>query len=179
MYIDILKKIVNNYKYYKDIAINLEWIKADSKYYDWYKKYPIGMFANIINFPENYVKNNFERAYVQTVLTGMAWSEEWEQDFWNIPFSERLKYMIQAENFYAGYMTYRELRMKPVTEEHLINEIRWHASYDSVSESEINSVVSYVIGAENIELGGSYSSDHTFISIKNNSIMITDCGIWD
>lgn len=75
----------------------------------------------------------------------MAYSEEWEEDFCNVPSSELLKYMIQAKDFYADYMTYRELRMKPVTEEYLINEIRWHAGYGSVSESEINSVVSYGI----------------------------------
>lgn len=179
MYIDILKQIVNNYEYYKSIAVNLEWTEFNSRYYEWSKKYPVGIFIIICEFPEGYIKDNFEQAYVQTVLSNMTYSEEWVEDFRNVPSSELLKYMTQAKDFYAGYMTYRELRMKSVTEEYLINEIQWHAGCGSVSESEINSVMLYVMGAENIELGGSYLGDHTFISIKDNSIMITDCGIWD
>ncbi|MDE6780219.1 MAG: hypothetical protein K2J40_01985 [Ruminococcus sp.] len=179
MYIDILKKIVNNYDYYKDIAVNLEWTETYSKYYDWFKKYPIGMFVSIYDFPENYVRDNFEQAYVQTVLMYMAYCEEWEQDFWKIPYSERLQYMTQAKDFYADYMTYKEYRMKAVTEEYLINEIKCHAEMYNIPESKVNSVIPYLTGAENIEIGGYYFGDHTFISIKDNSIMLVDCGIWD
>lgn len=179
MYIDTLKKIVNHYDYYRNIAVNLEWTEFSSEYYDWYKKYPIGMFISIIHFSENYVKENFEQAYVQTVFTYMAYMEDSEEDFRNIPSSELLKYMTQAKNFYAGYMTYRELRMKPVTEKYLINKIKCHAIDNDIPESDINSVIPYVIGAENIEIGGCYSGDHTFISIKDSSIMLVDCGIWD
>ena len=62
MYIDILKQIVNNYEYYKNIAVNLEWVEFSSKYYDWIKKYPLGMFCTVFDFSESYVKNNFEQA---------------------------------------------------------------------------------------------------------------------
>lgn len=179
MYADTLKKIVNNYEYYKNIAVNLEWIEFNSRYYDWYKKYPVGISVSIYEFPEGYIKDNFEKAYTQTVLLQMAYCEEWEQDFWKIPPSERLQYMTQAENFYSDYITYKELRMKPVTEDYLIQQIKWHAGENDIPESEVNLVIPYLTGAENIEIGGGYSEDHTFISIKDNSIMIIDCGIWD
>ena len=178
MYTDILKKIVNNYEYYRDIAVNLEWAESRSEYYDWtVKVYTIGMNVRIYDFPENYVRNNFEKAYTQAVLSDMAYYEEWEQDFWKIPQSERLEYMTNADNFYSDYVTYKELRMKTVTEDYLINEIWWHAFYNSVQGSKLNSLIPYVMGAENIEIGGIYS-DHTFVSIKDNSIMIIDCVIF-
>lgn len=80
MYTDILKKIVNNYEYYRDIAVNLEWAESRSEYYDWtVKVYTIGMNVRIYDFPENYVRNNFEKAYTQAVLSDMAYYEEWEQ----------------------------------------------------------------------------------------------------
>lgn len=93
MYTDILKKIVNNYDYYRDIAVNLEWIESDSKYYDWFKKYPVEIFITVCYFPEGYVKNNFEQAYVQSVLTYIAYAEEFEEDFRNTPSAELLKYI--------------------------------------------------------------------------------------
>lgn len=179
MYIDILKNIVNNYDCYKDIAVNLEWIETDSEYYDWFKKYPLGMIVSIYDFPKNYVRDNFEKAYTQVVLLQMAYYEEWEHDFWKIPFSERLEYMTQAKDFYADYMTYKEYRMKPVTKDYLIKEIKCHSRMYNIPESEVNSVIPYVMGAENIEIGGIYYGDHTFISVKDNSIMLTECGIWD
>lgn len=179
MYIDILKKIVNHYEYYRNIAVNLEWAEFNSKYYDWFQKYPIGIFVAVCEFQKGYVKNNFEQAYVQTVLTYMAYIEEFKEDFRNTPSDELLKYMTQAEDFYSNYMTYKELRMIPVTEEYLINQIWFYAESNSVSESDINSVIPYVTGAENIEIGGYYGLDYTFISVKDNSIMLVDCGVWD
>ncbi|MCM1357738.1 MAG: hypothetical protein NC205_04020, partial [Prevotella sp.] len=171
-------QIVNNYERYKNIAVNLEWTEFNSKYYDWFKKYPVGIFVTVCDFPENYVKNNFEQAYVQTVLTYMAYSEEFKEDFRNTPSNELLKYMTQAKDFYAIYMTYEELRMKSVTEDYLIQQIKWHTGDDDIPESDINSVIPYLTGAENIEIGGSYLSDNTFISIKDNSIMLIDCAIF-
>ena len=179
MYMDILKKIVNHYDYYKDIAVNLEWTEIHSKYYDWYKKYPVGMFITTFDFPEDYVKNNFEQAYVQTVLTYMAYAEEFKEDFRNTPSDELLKYMTQAEDLYSNYITYKELRMILVTGEYLIQKIKSHAEEYSIPESEVNAVIPYIRGAENIEIGGYNGLDHTFISIKDHSIMLVECGIWD
>lgn len=179
MYIDILKKIVNHYEYYKNIAVNLEWAEFNSRYYDWFQKYPIGIYVAVCEFQEGYVKDNFEQAYMQTVLTYMAYINEFEEDFRNTPSDELLKYMTEAEDFYSAYITYEELRMIPVMEEYLINQIWFYAESNDVSESEINSVIPYVTGAENIEIGGLFCRDHTFISIKDNSIMLIKCGVWD
>ncbi len=178
MYIDILKKIVNHYDYYRNIAVNLEWTELNSRYYEWHKNHHVGIFVTVCDFPENYVKNNFEQAYVQAVLTYTAYMEEFEKDFRNIPSAELLKYMTQSKELYADYITYKELRMKTVTEEYLINEILWHAVYNSVLGKEVNSLIPYITGAENIEISGCYSRKHTFISIKDNSIMLFECQIY-
>lgn len=178
MYIDILKKIVNNYDYYRGIAVNLECAEFNSRYYEWFKNHHVGIYVTVCDFPEGYVKNNFEQAYVQAVLAYMAYAEEFKEDFQNTPSAELLKYVAQAENLYSDYVTYKELRMKTVTEDYLINEIWWHAVYNSVQGSKFNSLIPYVMGAENIDIGGIYSRDHTFVSIKDNSIMIIDCVIF-
>ncbi|MDE7105404.1 MAG: hypothetical protein K2O36_05940 [Ruminococcus sp.] len=172
MYADILKKIVNHYDYYKNIAVNLEWTVFNSGYYEWHKNHHVVIFVTVCDFSGDYVKNNFEQAYVQTVLTYMAYMEEFKEDFRNTPSAELLKYMTQAEDFYANYITYKELRMKQVTEEYLINEIWLHAVYNSVPERKVNSLIPYLAGAENIEIGGFYPEEHTFISIKDTSIML-------
>lgn len=172
MYIDILKKIVNHYEYYRNIAENLEWTEFNSRYYEWHKNHRVGIFVTVCDFPEGYVKNNFEQAYVQTVLTYIAYAEEFKEDFQNALSAELLEYMIKSEELYADYITYKELRMKQVTEEYLINEIWWHAVYNSVLASEINSLIPYLTGAENIEIGGYYPEEHKFISIKDNSIVL-------
>ncbi|MDE6425312.1 MAG: hypothetical protein K2K89_04130 [Ruminococcus sp.] len=179
MYIDILKKIVNNYEYYKNIAVNLEWVEFSSKFYDWYE-YPIGAYVIICDFPENYIKNNFEQAYVQTVLKYMDYmGRRWNKDSQDIKPAELPEDMTKNKDLYEEYITYNELRMKYVTENYLIQQIKWHTEDNDIPESEINSVIPYLTGAENIEIGGGYSEDHTFISIKDNSIMLIDCGIWD
>lgn len=185
MYIDILKKIINNYEHYRDIAVNLEWVETNSKHYDLtVKNHALGMFIRIYDFPENYVKENFEKAYTQTVLSDMAFEEEWEQDFWKIPSSKRLEYMTQAEEFYSDCINYNECRMNPVAEDYLIQLVKDYAEMYrrkmyNIPESEINFVISFLTGAENIEIGGYYPLDHTFISIKDSSIMLIDYGVWD
>ncbi|MDE6834341.1 MAG: hypothetical protein K2J39_08895, partial [Ruminococcus sp.] len=180
-------KIVNNYEYYKNIAVNLEWVETASKFYDWVNEYYIiGIYVIVCNFPTNYIKNNFERAYVQTVLTYMNFLKS-GQNFCKIPPSERLKYMTRDKELYEEYITYDELRMKFVKEDYLIQKIKSYTEYDdipesNIPESEINSVIPYLTGAENIEIGGGdfieYEIDHTFISIKDNSIMLIECGTW-
>lgn len=183
MYIDILKKIVNNYDYYRDIAVNLEFAEFNSRHYDWVNEYTIiGIYVTVCDFPEGYVKNNFEQAYVQAVLAYMAYAEEFKEDFQNTPSAELLKYVAQAENLYSDYVTYKELRMKSVTEDYLIQQIKLYTEDNDISENEINSIIPYLTEAENIEIGGcdfiDYFIDHTFVSIKDNSIMIIECGIW-
>lgn len=177
MYIDILKQIINNYERFKEIAVNLECVVVNSVHLDWYKKYPVGITVDIINFPEGYVKNNFEKAYVQAVMSYIAWAEEWKQNFWNLTAEKRLFCLTKGR--LEDYISYKEVRMKSVTEEYLIKEIKWHAEENSIPESEVSSVIPYLTGAENIEIGGCYYRDHTFISVKDNSIMLLDCGIWD
>ena len=182
MYIDILKKIVNNYDYYRDIAVNLEFAEFNSRYYEWFKNHHVGIYVTVCDFPEGYVKNNFEQAYVQSVLCSMAYYEEWKQNFWEVPYSKRLEYMTQDKGIYEQYITYDELRMKSVTEDYLIQQIKLYTEDNDISENEINSIIPYLTEAENIEIGScdfiDYFIDHTFVSIKDNSIMIIECGIW-
>lgn len=179
MYINTLKKIVNHYEYYKMIVKYLTWTQFDMKFYDWFKKYPVGLQITTFDFQKNYVRKNFEQAYAQMVLAIMAEQEEFEEDFRTTPSSELVEYMTQNVSFYASYMTYPELRMISVPEKDLIEIIKKHVEYYNIPESELNSVLPYIMGAENIDLGGSYSLDHAVISIKDQSIAFIEYGIWD
>ena len=113
MYIDILKQIVNNYERYKNIAVNLEWAEFNSKYYEWFNNHHIEMFVTICDFQEGYVKNNFEQAYVQTVLTYIAYAEEFKK----YSSAEIIEYIAKNEVFYTDYIYHKDLRMKKVTED--------------------------------------------------------------
>ena len=179
MYTDILKKIINNYEYYKNIAVNLEWVETESKFYDWVNSIN-GIYFIVCNFPENHVKNNFEQAYVQTILKYMDYmGRRWDKDSKDITPAELPEDMTKNKYRYEQYIIYHELRLKSVTEDYLIKEIKWYAGENDIPENEVNSVIPYLIGAENIEIGGDYSEDYSFISIKDNSIMLIYCGLWD
>ncbi|MBD5158865.1 MAG: hypothetical protein HDT23_01285 [Ruminococcus sp.] len=179
MYADILKKIVNNYEYYKNIAVNLECVEFSSKFYDWYE-YPVGAYVTICNFPNGYIKNNFEQAYVQTILRYMYYMDRRRnKDLQDITPAELPEDMAKNKYVYEQYITYHELRMNHITEDYLIQKIKSYTEYNDIPKSEINSVIPYLTGAEIIEIGGDCPEEYSFISIKDNSIMLIDCGLWD
>lgn len=183
MYADILKQIVNNYERYKNIAVNLEKVDYKCQFYDWSDWYTVSveLMVTIYEFPENYVRNNFDKAYVRMVLDDKGF-ESRGQDYWNIPKEKRLDYLIDKkilmnESDYYNY--HRTLRMKPYTDWNLKDKIDYYAKGIYLDRYKFNLMIPYLTGAENIDICGVPALSHTFISIKDSSIMRVDCGIWD
>lgn len=179
MYIDQLNKIVNNYDKLKKIAENIVWLDINERHFYWQHQY-LGIDAHLYDFPQNYVKDNFEDAYVRAVFGRMGADWEWEDDFWKIPVAEREQLLANGRNWcYGDYLLYKQLRMKPVPEEAMLKEIKYFCDVNSVENETVELISSYVKDAESIELGGDFGGESIYISIKPNSILLTACGYWD
>lgn len=181
LFLEKLKKIVNHYEVYKQIAVNLEWADVQEKHMTLYSEYPLAFTADFYKFPKGYLKDNFEAAYVQSVLMNMGYCEEWEQDFWKIPHEERESYLTVAEDFYKGYMYYRNLSMKELTAEYMLDLIeRKCCGSKSLQTENFKYVKDFVAKSEkNIELGKIYDLEHCFVSISEDTIMSVEFGIYD
>lgn len=176
-YLEKLMKIINHYDVYKQIAVNLEWVDAEEKHMLLYYKYPLGFSADFYKFPKGYLKDNFENAYVQSVLMGMGDSEEWAPDFWKIPKEEREYCLTVAENLYKGYICYEDFDIKEVTVEYIIDLMIGYIK-KSVQTENCNWVKDFVAKAEkNIELVN-FREKH-FVSFFEDEIMAIEFGIYD
>lgn len=179
MYINQLNEIVDCYDKLKIIAENIVWLDINERHFYWHKSY-VGIYAHLYDFPQNYVKDNFEDAYVRAVFGRMGADWEWENDFWKIPIAERKQLLANGRNWcYGDYMLYKQLRMKPVPEEKMLKEIKTFCVVNSVENENVEFISSYVKGAESIELGGDFDGEAIYISIKPNSILLTEIGFWD
>ena len=60
-------------------------------------------------------QNNFPAAFVQTMLTAMGISEEWENDFWgSMSVQERSYVLTKAEQFYKEYICYERVCLQDI-----------------------------------------------------------------
>lgn len=113
-YMHILRSIVNNYQAYVEIAVSLQWQKAKTTYYD-ASQYgsEVHLAFCTVAFPKGYLQTHFAEAFVQTMFTMMAYSEEWEPDNWaHIPLAERRKHLTQGEALYRTYLCFERLTMQ-------------------------------------------------------------------
>ena len=179
MYINQLNKIVNNYDKLKKIAANIVWLDINERHFYWHKRNDFCIDAHLYDFPRNYVKHNFKDAYVRAVFGQMGSDWEWEDDFWKIPISERKQLLANGRNWcYGDYLLYDYLKMEPVPEEEMINEIKWLCEIHSIENETAELILSYVKNAESIKIGGDYTTD-VYISVKPNSILLTEIGTYD
>ena len=177
MYINQLNKIVNNYDKLKKIAENIVWLDINERHFYWHKRHNIGIDAHLYDFPRNYVKHNFKDAYVRAVFGQMGSDWEWEDDFWKIPIAEREQLLANGRNWYYGdYLLYEE--PKPIAEDKMIKEIKRLCEIHSIENETAELILSYVKNAENIKLGG-YFTCPKYISVKSNSILLTQIGTYD
>lgn len=120
-YITQLQSIINHYDKYKEIAVPLQWAETQTAYCDascYGHEIYLGLYE--VRFRKGYLQTHFSEAFVQMMLTMLAYSEEWEPDRWaHIPPEERLNNMIKGEAFYREYLCFEKLRMQPVEAAHL------------------------------------------------------------
>lgn len=135
----------------------------------------------MLRFPQGYVETNFSEAFVRAVLSAIGFGEEWDKDYWDISPTERKKclYSTYSEACYGGYINFKEKRLLERSAEYLRKEVNWFAGENGISLEEQETYWGYFKNAIILELGGSYSGDHTFLVVKEDTILLIDCGIWD
>ena len=178
-----LKEIVNQYRLFKETAIHMKWIDIREEHFDWYRKYPIGMFVNVYEFPVNYLEIHFRDAFVRCCISELAFQEEWDKNFFDTSEAQRTLYIKNAEacglNPYQDICTWKELRLKSVTADILKGKVREYASRNEIPNEEQNKILSYLEYTFVIEIGGCYAGDSNYIAVGKDRIIMISCGIWD
>jgi len=176
--LSMLKLIVSDYDRFCCIAEKLEWIDIKEQYEDWHDC-EFGICLDIFEFPEGYIQKNMLQAYVRTVLSGMAFYEEWEKDFWKISESERKECLTKGRALYEAYAIPKEVRFIRRDWQYFVKEIEFFANRNQIPVSKQRAYINKFENAEVIEIGGCYSSDYEYLVMKDNLISIASCGIWD
>ncbi len=176
-----LNELIGDYDRFAQIAMEIPWFPVEEHHDNWSRSYPVGIYVDMICFPKGYVEANFSEAFVRAALSAIAFGEEWDKDFWDIPSEERKKclYSEHSENCYGSYINFKDMRLQAHTEEHLRKEVNWFAGENGVSLGEQEKYLAYAKDAIILELGGYYSGDYTYLVVKEDTILLIDCGIWD
>lgn len=128
-----LMNTIMDYDRFCHVASDLEWIDVEMRHEDWYlHRDPIGIYLDVFTFPDTYIRNHFPEAYVRAVLSSMAFYEEWDKDFWNIPKIQRIACLTQGRALYENYVIRRERRLLMRDWEYLEREIRFFADRNGV-----------------------------------------------
>ena len=85
----------------------------------------------------------------------------------------------RSEMLYGEFVSFREVRLRICTEEHLRKEVNWFANKNSISTEEQEKYLAYAKDATILELGGCYSGDYTYLVVKGDTLLLIECGIWD
>lgn len=170
-----LKKVLSDYNEFCNIAENIEWIDIIEEHENWFKTYPLVIFIDLYEFPNGYIKNNIVSAYVRAVLSSMAFYEEWDKDFWNISQSERKEALTKGESLYKPYAVIPEIHFIQRDWKYIVKEIEYFASQNKIPFSEQKKYINKFENAEVIEIG-SRCNDFIYMAIKNDLMLIVECG---
>ena len=176
---DELKNVVKYYDKFYYVAERLEWIDIEEQHENWFKTYPLGIQLDMYEFPRGYIQDNIACAYVRACLSDMAFYEEWDRNFWDIPQSDRKYCLTEGRTVYASYVTFRDVRFIEREWSYLVREIEFFAGKNGVSASEQRRYTERFENAEVLELGGYYGGDSTYLAIKQNLMLVVSCGFWD
>lgn len=177
-----LNELIGNYNKFAQIAVEIPWFLVEEVHADWQKpRTYLGFTVDLVHFPKGYVEQNFKEAYVRAALCSVIHSEEWERDCFNISREERMKCFCaeHSEEMYSEYVDFKETRLFIRDEEYLKKEINFFAGENGFSLDEQEKYLSYAQNAVIIELGGCYSGDYVYLVVKDDSIMLISCGVWD
>ncbi len=177
-YIAALKNIVSNYDAFCLVAKNIEWISIKPHYDDWFYC-ALGMYLYTFEFPQEYIQNHPQQAYVRALFSRIAFDEEWDNDFWNIPQTERTFYLEKGSAFYKSYAIPRELRLIKRDWNYLANEMKDFAQINKIPFSKQKPYIEQFEHAAVIEIGGVYHGDSEYLAIKDNHMLMVNCGCWD
>lgn len=180
-----LGEVVNHFEEFKRIAADMPWIAVKEAHEDWFQTYPLGITLDCYWFPGGYLQENMKEAYVRAILSSVAHNEEWDKDFFLIRKEKRIelleggKSMDTSINFLENAVTYKDLRIRFVSNDFLEKEIRYFADENEIQAELQDKYLKCLEGAIIIELGGCYSGDYSYIVVKDDILLCVNCGIWD
>lgn len=172
---EALRAAASDYESFCAVAEGLAWVDV-REWHSTVQNRALGAALDMLEFPSGYLGEHLAEGYVRTLLSGMAFSEEWERDFWNIPRAERKRCLTLGRQMYEGYAVVRELRLASRTWDHLARELAFFASD---SQKELEKYFDRMAGGTVVEIGGSYYDDYVYFSVKGESGLLVSCGIWD
>lgn len=175
-----LKEIMLDYDTFCHTAEKLEWLDIEEQHDNWFRSYPLGIQLDAYMFPRDYIiLHHIADVYTRAVLSSMAYYEEWEPKFWDMPRVERKRCLTEGKMLYKNYAVFRELRLVERNWDYLVNEIKYFAGENKVPVSEQKRYLDRFENAKVIELGGCYAGDFSYWAIKRNILLVVSCGCWD
>jgi len=176
-----LEKIIQDYDAFSLSAERLKWLDIKEQHENWFRSYPLGILLDVFEFPQDYnILHHITDVYTRTVLSNMAYYEEWEGNFWDTTsWEERRNCLTKGEKLYKNYATFRELRLIERDWPYLVKEITYFANENKIPPRDQKKYLDQFENAKVIELGGAYIGDADYWAIKRNSLMIVSCGCWD
>ena len=174
-----LRDVVSDYDKFCHIAEQVEWIDIEERHEGFSSKQPLRIYLNEYEFPAEYVRKNMIQAYVRSVLSSIAFYEEWDKDCWKMSLSERKICLEKGKEFYKAYVIPKELRLVERDWKYLFQEIEIFAGADNISSSEWQRYLQRFEDAMVIETGGCDAADYEYLAIKNDSVLLVACGYWD
>ena len=179
--LDQLKSVTQNYEVFACIAEKLEWTDVEERHEDWWDRSdPFGIRLDVFKFPEDYViLHHIADVYARVVLSDMAYYEEWDPRFWDMPQTGRRQCLEQGTDLYRNYAMFHELRLISREWDYLVREINFFADQNKVPVSSRKKYLDQFENAKVIELGGCYAGDSVYWAIKRNTLLVVDCGCWD
>lgn len=175
---DGLINVVTRYDEFCHIAEQLAWIEIGEQHENQHS-YPLGITLDMYEFPQEYIQSNIAVAYVRACLSGMAFCEEWDRNFWDIPHTERKQYLTKGRWLYEPYAIVGDARFVERDWNYLIGEIEFFACEKGNSVPKWRRYTNRFENAEVLELGGAYQGDYIYLAVEQNLMLVVSCGFWD
>ena len=172
---DALRAVVSDYADFRAVAERLPWVDVRERH-STFQSRALGAVLDLLEFPPGYLGAHLVEGYVRALLSGMAVSEEWERDFWDIPRGERARCLTLGRQMYEQYAIVRELRLASRTWDHLARELAFFAPD---GQEELEGYLDCMAGGAVVEIGGSYYSDYVYFAVKGDRGLLVSCGDWD
>ena len=172
---DALRAAVSDYAGFRAIAEGLAWVDV-REWHSSFQSRALGAALDMLEFPPGYLGAHLAEGYVRALLSGMAFSEEWEPGFWNIPRRERERCLTLGRQMYEQYAIVRELRLASRTWGHLAREL---AFFTPDNQQELAEYLDCMAGGAVVEIGGSYYNDYVYFAVKGDRGLLASCGVWD
>ena len=178
-FLEQLKEIIQDYDIFCRNAEKLKWNDIEEQHAR-FQTNALGIDFEVYEFPKDYmILTHAAEVYTRCVLSSMAYFEEWDQKFWDIPLDERKVCLTKGRELYESYAFIRDLRLVERDWDYLAKEIKYFADYNKIPELEQKKYLERFQNTLVIELGGYYAGDACYWVIKENALLVISCGCWD